>query len=530
MADQDRGNLQRIVEADTESRGQSLQPYLPEDWSGPRDIPISAALREAAQQAQEQARKPGRDRRYQTQWVPLSLLVPADYNPRIMPDEDAANLEANLEEHGLLEPLVINTYPGREGVIVGGHQRLNAALNLRWPEIGVIWVYMPLNTEKAANLSLNRIHGIWDESKLAAVIHDLVSEYGQDLAGSELPPTGFSDDEIEELLAVYGQEQANGLLDEDDPDGDVPPLGEIEVRTRTGDLWQLGRHRLLVGDSTDPLVVARLMGHERASCYWTDPPYGVSYVGKTKEQLTIQNDGKFDLDALLSAAFAVADSLALAPGAALYVCEPCGSQSVTFRVRFLAQGWRFHETLVWVKDSMVLGHSDYHVRHETILYGYKSAEKGEGGKGGGRYGRGGQGWYADDAQTTVFEIKRPKASRDHPTMKPLSLVAACVANSCAPGGLVYDGFLGSGTTLLAAEELERRCYGCELSPRYASVILNRWEERTGAKAVLISHIDPADPDDLTSSSLSVSITQTDEEQEAEADEPAHERLALPEAV
>lgn len=240
-------------------------------------------------------------------------------------------------------------------------------------------------------------------------------------------------------------------------------------------------HALLCGDATSAEDVAQLMaagGGERADVMWTDPPYGVSYVGKTKRALTIQNDGAGDLDGLLTDAFAAADSAALVEGAAIYVAGPSGPQGIVFINVFHAQ-WPLRQILMWVKDSMVLGHSDYHYRHELILYAFKPAPEG----GIGRLGRGGDRWYGPNNATSVFEIPRPKRSEEHPTMKPVALVAAMLENSSAVGDVVYEPFCGSGTTLIASERLGRRCRALELDPRYCDVILARFEAETGREAV-----------------------------------------------
>ena len=212
------------------------------------------------------------------------------------------------------------------------------------------------------------------------------------------------------------------------------------------------------------------MGDERAECMWTDPPYGVAYVGKTKAKLTLANDtlaGNKLFD-FLSACFLAADQHALQRGAAIYhVAHPAaGALSLQFLLAFEHTGWRLHQTLVWVKDSMVLGHSDYHYRHEPILFGYTPGKSG-------RRGRGGDGWYGDNAQTTVFEVPRPKSSDEHPTMKPPELVAAMLRNSAPPAGLVYEPFSGSGSTMAACEATGRVCRAIEIDPKYVAVALER---------------------------------------------------------
>lgn len=208
---------------------------------------------------------------------------------------------------------------------------------------------------------------------------------------------------------------------------------------------------------------------------WTDPPYGVDYIGKTKDALTIDNDSRGELVELLARAFSAADTV-LAPGAVLYVAHPAGPLSIVFGQSFLRRRWVLRQTLVWVKNAFVLGRQDYHYRHEPILYGVKP-----GATSGSRIGDRAH-WHADDAQDSVFEIDRPSASRDHPTMKPTELIRRCLLNSTKRGQVVLDPFLGSGSTLLACEEIGRRCIGLELEPKYCDVVVRRWEEFTGRKA------------------------------------------------
>ena len=235
----------------------------------------------------------------------------------------------------------------------------------------------------------------------------------------------------------------------------------------------MGPHRLLCADSTEGASVERVMAGERAEVLWTDPPYGVGYVGKTPEALTVSNDSTPGLSELLQAAFAHADG-ALTPGARIYLCHPTGRNAFPFAQAFCEVGWRLHQSLVWVKDRMVLGHADYHHRHEGILYGYKP--------GPGRWGRGAQGWYGGNDQDSVLEVPRPAASRDHPTAKPVELIRRCLTNSSQPNGAVLDPFSGSGSSLMASEELGRRAFLIELDPAYCHVIIARWEAFTGERA------------------------------------------------
>jgi DNA modification methylase len=242
-----------------------------------------------------------------------------------------------------------------------------------------------------------------------------------------------------------------------------------------GDLWSVGSQRLLCGDATDAAAVGRLLAGERAHVLWTDPPYGVDYVGKTARAMTIAGDDPAELGDLLRRAFGAVGQV-LAPGASVYVCHQSGPRSIEVLRAFTDQGWRLHQQLIWAKDSLVLGHTDYHYRHEPIAYGFAP--------GGGRRGRGGQGWYGGHAEDSIFDIARPAASREHPTMKPVELVARCLRNSSRPGELVLDPFAGSGTTLVAAETQGRRGCGIELDRGYCDVIVARLEALTGLEATL----------------------------------------------
>ncbi len=266
-----------------------------------------------------------------------------------------------------------------------------------------------------------------------------------------------------ELRKLIGQEF------EEAPEPQMDRAAELQQKwgTARGQIWEIGKHRVMCGDSTSSEEITLLMGTDRAECMWTDPPYGVSYVGKTKNKLTIQNDVASGLEQFLLKAFSSANTQALADGAAVYVAHPAGVFQRDFTEAFVGSGWRIHQTLVWVKDSMVMGHSDYHYRHEPILFGYKLGK--------GRRGRGGAVWYGDNSQTSIFEVPRPKASEEHPTMRPPCTRGNCswIGNSCPKGGLVFDPFLGSGTTAVAAEQTGRVARCCEIDPGYVAVALER---------------------------------------------------------
>lgn len=249
----------------------------------------------------------------------------------------------------------------------------------------------------------------------------------------------------------------------------LPSASELTIRwgTAPGQLWAIpsahgGEHRLLVGDSTNPADVARVMQGEPAVWVWTDPPYGVSYERTTRDGLSVAGDDAAGLPDLLAGAFGAADGV-LAPGAPIYVAHPSGPRSIDFARAFTGAGWKWHQTLIWSKDQFVLGHCDYHLQHEALLYGWKPGAPHR--------------WYGGRKQRSVLHHPKPRRSTGHPTTKPLSLVAECLANSSRPGDLGFEPFSGSGTTLLAAEESGRRCGAVELQAPFVALALERLARR-----------------------------------------------------
>lgn len=343
---------------------------------------------------------------------------------------------------------------------------LNSAGDWCVPVIDLSHLSIP--EARAFALASNRTQemGSQDDEALLALLRE-IQEFDED----NFAATGYTDDDLQALIEAVGGESEGGSGTGEDTSDQVDKASELQEKWQTalGQLWIIkGRkysHRLLCGDSCHIATYETLMDGELADCMWTDPPYGVSYEGKTKDALTIENDGKEGLDDLLKATFKAVDG-SLKEGAAIYIAHPAGALSLTFLQRFIGQGWRLHETLVWIKDSMVLGHSDYHYKHEPILFGYKA--------GGGRRGRGGEGWYGDNSQTSVLEFPRPKASELHPTMKNPDMIAYLCSNSCPNNGKVIDPFCGSGSTLIACEQTGKFVgYGIELDPRFVAVTLER---------------------------------------------------------
>lgn len=379
--------------------------------------------------------------------VPIESIELHPRNPRI---GDVEAVAASLRRFGQLKPLVVQ---GSTMFCVAGNHLLRAARALGWTEIAANVESMDDATATAYMLADNRTAdlGSYDDDLLAAIL-------AEQAAVDNLAATGYDADDVAALL------RAAGHADDRDPDAvpDLPP--EAEAYVLPGELWALGRHRLLVGDATDPGAVARLTGDAPVDLVFTDPPYGVGYIGGTPAHLTIANDG---LDADGTRAL-VADALRLAPlrpGGAFYVMAPAGPLQLAFLLAIADAGLTLHQTLVWAKDRFVLGHGDYHYRHEPILYGWRD---------GGRHL-----FRGDRTQDSVWEIPRPARSELHPTTKPVELVERAIRNSSLPGERVLDLFVGSGTTVIAAERAERTCLAMEIDPRYAQVAIERWSSFSG---------------------------------------------------
>ena len=388
------------------------------------------------------------------------ILMGAEYNPRKMSESEMVSLRKSLRVFGPVQPIIVNS---RTSKIVGGHQRVEAARLEGMQFLPVTWVDLDEVGERSLNLALNRIHGEWDEDLLGPILAALKA------GGADLGTTGFQESEVDRLLALMAA-TSKGHTDPDDAPG-LPDMSDVV--SVHGEVIKLGQHRVLCGDSTNVAMVARLMGDDLADCLWTDPPYGVDYEGKRTLRRKIENDVSDGLAMMLLAVFTNSDS-SLRPGAPIYIASPGGPRLVDFLKGFMEVGWLFRQGLVWVKDSFVVGYSDYHYRHEQILFGYKPGE--------GRLGRGGPGWFGDNKQDSVFDVVRPYNSKEHPTMKPVELIERCLGNSTQAGETVFDPFLGSGSTLIACEKTGRRCLGVEIDRQYADVIVQRWENFTGKKA------------------------------------------------
>lgn len=381
-------------------------------------------------------------------------------NWRIHPEAQQKALSGVLGQVGWVQSVIVNRTTGH---LVDGHLRASLAMKDGAKSIPVSYVEL---TPEEENLVLATIDplaamAVTDGAKLAELLSGV----------------SFDNAELEGILGDLAIDAAKALGKLDVDETDVPEAPE-NPQSKPGDTWVLGRHRLVVGDSTKPETWQQLMGDKRFDLLWTDPPYGIEYEGKTKEKLTIQNDGLAGLEDLLNGVFTLASQNGI-PGAAVYVAHPDGPNSVQFQSAFLAQGWRWHQRLIWAKEKIVPGHSDYHQQHEAILFGYFRDAKG-------RRGRGADGWFGPNNESSLITHPSPRASHEHPTMKPIGLVARFIQNSAPIDGIVVDPFCGSGTTILAAEQTKRIGYGVELEPKYADVICTRFEKMTGITPVLES--------------------------------------------
>lgn len=393
------------------------------------------------------------------QKIPIDRLNPAKYNPRkdLKPgDPEYEKLLRSVEEFGYVEPIIWNE---RTGNIVGGHQRFKVLLQLGYAEIDCVVVNLDEQREKALNIALNKISGEFDFPKLSELLQELEkSGFPVDLTGFEVP-------ELDKLYQKYNREL--GVITEDEFDSDAEAAKIIEPITQSGDIWLLGRHRLMCGDSTDIGVVAKLLDGAKAKMVFTDPPWNVDYGGDAKhpswKARQILNDkmSAEDFYAFLLSTFKAMASVC-EPGAMTYVvmsAQEWGSVMTAMK----EAGFHWSSTIIWAKDSLVLSRKDYHTQYEPIWYGWLGGEK--------RLCP-----LQDRQQSDLWQIPRPKKSEEHPTMKPVALAGKAVGNSSRLGDTVLDLFGGSGTTLIACEQSDRANCSMELDPKYCDVIVKRFVE------------------------------------------------------
>lgn len=384
--------------------------------------------------------------------MPVTALKPAKYNPRkdLKPGDPAyEKIKRSLQDFGYVDPVIWNEVTGN---IVGGHQRFKVLTAEGATEIDCVVVHIENpQDEKALNIALNKAVGEWEPKALADLLSDL------QLTGYDLGATGFDAAEVDELFSKVHDKDVK------DDDTDLDPE-EITPFVKEGDLWTLGRHRMLCGDATSEDDLNHLMGDVKANLIVTDPPYNVSY--ESADGKSIQNDSMADgafYEFLLSAFRNWLPHLA--EGASAYIFH-ADTEGLNFRRAFKEAGFHISGVCIWVKNSLVLGRSPYQWQHEPVLYGWLPNGKHK--------------WFADRKQTTIWNYDKPKHSKEHPTMKPIPLLAYPIKNSSAPNGVVLDTFGGSGSTLIACEQTDRICYTTEIDPRYASVIVQRYVEFIGS--------------------------------------------------
>ena len=390
------------------------------------------------------------------QKVPVSKLKPAKYNPRkdLKPGDPAyEKIKRSMNDFGYVDPIIWNEVTGN---IVGGHQRFKVLKAEGAQEIMCVVVHIENpDDEKALNVVLNKATGDWEPVALADLLAELQTN------GYDLDSTGFDAAEVDELLSNIHNKDVR------EDDFDIDAAMDAEAFVLPGDIWLLGRHRLMCGDSTAADQVALLMNGERANLCITDPPYNCAYEGGTG--MTIMNDRWKDsrqfYQFLLDAFRNVYENLA--DGGAFYAFHS-DAEKVNFYNATVDAGFHYSTTCIWVKNSLVIGRMDYQMRHEPIIYAFKDTAKHR--------------FYGDRKQTTVWEFDRPTKSKLHPTMKSLPLIAYPMRMSSQENGIVLDLFGGSGSTLMTAEQLNRIGYTMELDPKYASAIVRRYISYVGSCA------------------------------------------------
>ncbi|HEP1805939.1 TPA: DNA modification methylase [Streptococcus suis] len=359
--------------------------------------------------------------------IRLSELHPASYNPRKKlkkGDKEYEKIKQSLLKFGYVDPIIVN----KDLTVIGGHQRLTVLKDLDYETAKCVIVDLSKEDEKALNIALNKITGQWDDQLLADLLLDLQeSDFNLDL-------TGFEPPEIDDILS--------NVHDKDLSDDDFDVDEELKKPTfsKRGDIRQLGKHRVICGDSTKAETYEQLLGDKKANLVVTDPPYNVD-VEETAGK--ILNDNMPDAD----------------------------TEGLNFRKAFKEAGFYLSGCCIWKKNSLVLGRSPYQWQHELCLFGWKPKGKHQ--------------WFSDRKQTTIWEYDRPKSSKDHPTMKPIPLMAYPIQNSSMRGTIVLDPFLGSGSTLMAADQTGRVCYGIELDEKFVDVIVKRYKESAGNDNVMV---------------------------------------------
>lgn len=418
----------------------------------------------------------------QIEYLTPAELTPYERNAKIHDRQQIEQIKTSIQQFGMNDPIAV----WKNNVIIEGHGRLIACKELQVERVPVIRLdHLTDSQRKAYCLAHNQL--------------TMNTGFDLDLLSAEL------DSILDIDMDVFGFDLEEPEPEKEAEEDDFEPILNANPTTKLGQVWQLGRHRLLCGDSTEPEAIEKLMAGAQADLLITDPPYNVDYTGKTKDALKIENDKMTDgrFREFLCDAFKTADS-AMKPGAPFYIWH-ADSEGFNFRGACRDIGWKVRQCLIWNKNCMVMGRQDYQWKHEPCLYGWKD--------GAGHYFIDDrtqvtvyedqqsadfrkmkkeelvallEQLFADQVSTTVLNEKKPAASDIHPTMKPLKLIGRLVKNSSKPEQIVLDTFGGSGSTLMVCEQLNRTCYTMELDPKYCDAIIERWETYTGEKAVLLT--------------------------------------------
>ncbi|MGV3205673.1 site-specific DNA-methyltransferase [Streptococcus suis] len=387
--------------------------------------------------------------------IQLSELHPASYNPRKKlkkGDKEYEKIKQSLLKFGYVDPIIVN----KDLTVIGGHQRLTVLKDLDYETAKCVIVNLSKEDEKALNIALNKITGQWDDQLLADLLLELQElDFNLDL-------TGFEPPEIDDILS--------NVHDKDLSDDDFDVEEELKKPTfsKRGDIWQLGKHRVICGDSTKAETYDQLLGDKKANLVVTDPPYNVN-VEETAGKILNDNMPDSDFYQFLFDMFTQVEKHMESDGS-IYVFH-ADTEGLNFRKAFKDAGFYLSGCCIWKKNSLVLGRSPYQWQHEPCLFGWKQKGKHQ--------------WFSDRKQTTIWEYDRPKSSKDHPTMKPIPLMAYPIQNSSMRGTIVLDPFLGSGSTLMAADQTGRVCYGIELDEKFVDVIVKRYMESTGNNNVTV---------------------------------------------
>ncbi len=380
----------------------------------------------------------------------ITELFPADYNPRKdlqEGDPEFEKLKRSIEQFGYVDLVIFNN---RTNTTVGGHQRIKVLEKLGYTEIDCVIIDMDLEQEKALNVALNKISGEWDKDKLTLLISDLQE------CDFDVSLTGFDAAELDELFKDINAENVQ------EDNFNVEDELQNPSFSKQGDIWQLGKHKLICGDSTNEETYTLLMSDEKANLVVTDPPYNVNYegsAGKIKnDNMTNDNFYQFLFDAFSNM------EKVMASDSSIYVFH-ADTEGLNFRKAFVDSGFYLSGTCIWKKQSLVLGRSPYQWQHEPILFGWKKKGKHQ--------------WYTGRKESTIWEFDKPRKNGDHPTMKPVPLIAYPITNSSLSNCIVLDPFGGSGSTLIACEQTDRICRTIELDEKFCDVIVKRYIEQVG---------------------------------------------------